>query len=155
MKDKRQIIVVAVLVGLLLIGGGYYLLFANKSAKPAPVQQQVEEEVVPTIAIDDLGLEFTARSDGKAVRFSIDNIKDIQSVDYELSYMAKGNLPRGAIGSLDVKSSQTVLKSDYIELGSCSSGKCKYDEGVSSIKLILKITKADGKTYQAEKTLEL
>lgn len=155
MKDKKQIIAVLVLAVLLAISGGYYFLFANKSAKPAPVPQQAEEEVIPTIVPDDLGLKFSARSDGKAVRFSIENIKDIQSVDYELSYLAKGDLPRGVIGHLDIKSTDTIIKSDYIELGSCSSGKCKYDEGVSLVKLILKITKTDGKTYQAEKELEL
>lgn len=149
---------IAVIVLAILIGG-YFAFLKKTPAAPAEQaqQQQPQEEqvIVPTIAPDDLGLSFAARTDGKAVKFSIKNPGGIQSIDYEISYLAKGDIPRGAIGHVDVKPSESTVSTNYIDLGTCSSGKCKYDEGVTSVKLVLKILKDDGKNYSTEKTLDL
>lgn len=147
------IIVIVILIGV-------YLVFSKKTpvspAEQAQQQQQEEEQtVVLTIAPDDLGLSFIARTDGKAVKFSIKNPAGIQSIDYEISYLAKGDIPRGAIGHVDIKPSDSTISTNYIDLGTCSSGKCKYDEGVTSVKLVLKIVKDDGKNYSTEQTLDL
>ena len=155
MSNNKLLIGGGIGVFLILIGGGYYLYSANTSVKPQEVAPQVQEEVVPTIKPDDLGLTFTARSDKKAVKFVIANIKDITSVDYEISYTAKGSIPRGAIGHVEVKTGDKTVETKFIDLGTCSSGKCKYDEGVTSVKLVLKITKTDSKNYSTEQSLDL
>lgn len=153
---KRNVFIgLTILFLMIIVGGGYYLLSQKQSARPSDNQEPIQQEIIPTIAPEDLGLTLTARSDKKAIKFEIANIKDITSIDYEISYLAKGNIPRGAIGHLTPKEGETKIATNFIELGSCSSGKCKYDEGVTSVKLILKITKTDQKTYQAEKGLEL
>ena len=155
-QNKKLLIGGIILVLLVLVGGGYYMFSNNKPAVPTQqVVQQVQEDAVPSIKPADLGLTFTARSDGKAVKFVITNIKDITSVDYEISYTAKGDIPRGAIGHVEAKAGDSQIATNYIDLGTCSSGKCKYDEGVTSVKLVLKITKADGKNYSSEQTLSL
>lgn len=154
MKKSNIIISILVLLILVAIGGGvYYFMFAN-SKPQEEVVEYIEEESYPTISPEEIGLEFTAREDGKAVKFLLTNAEGIQSIDYEVTYLAKGDLPRGVIGQIVVDGS-TEVDSDYIDLGSCSSGRCKYDEDVSNIKLVLKITKTDGSIYQAEETLEL
>ncbi|MDO8639854.1 MAG: hypothetical protein Q7R53_02915 [bacterium] len=154
MKNKNIFIGISVLFLIILVVGGYYVLSAQK--KPASIEPEVtQQEVIPTIMPDELGLILMARSDKKAIKFEITNISGITSVDYEINYLAKGSIPRGAIGHVEVKSDQNKISTNYIELGSCSSGKCKYDEGVTSVKLLLKITKSDGKVFQAEKSLEL
>ena len=60
---------------------------------------------------------------------------------------------RGAIGNIEVKSKDKLIKKEIV-LGTCSD-VCHYDLEVSDIKLILKVTKTDGKVYQSQKTLEL
>ncbi len=140
---------------ILLLGGSYYFLSVNKQQPVSEETPVVEETVIEVITPQELGLTFTARSDKKAVKFTITNIKDIQSVDYEISYIAKGDIPRGAIGHIEVKPKDKEIETNYIDLGTCSSGKCKYDEGVTSVKLILKIAKSDNKTYSSEKALDL
>lgn len=156
MEQKKILIIGGVVLVVLAVGG--YFVFSKKSPS-LPVEQKavVEEEqvVISTIAPDELGLTFTARSDGKAVKFAISNPAGIQSVDYEISYLAKGDIPRGAIGHVEVKASDSKISTNYIDLGTCSSGKCKYDEGVTEVKLVLKIEKDDGKTYSTETTLDL
>lgn len=140
-----------IIVGGLLVG---FLLTQGKREEKVAVAPQVEEEI-GSISTQDLGLTLVARSDKRAVKFEITKITGIASIDYELSYLAKGDIPRGVIGQIDVKATDKKIASDYLDLGSCSRNVCKYDEGVSSVTLILKITTKDGKILQAEKELKL
>ncbi len=153
--NKYKFLILGILTILFLLGGAYYFFSANKSSKPSEVIPEPTKEIIPTIIPKDLGLTLMARSDKRAIKFEITNIKDITSLDYEISYVTKGNIPRGAIGHIEVKPTDKKIETNYIELGTCSSGKCKYDEGVSKVFLIIKIIKADGKVYQAEQSLEL
>lgn len=156
MKQKNFFIAGGIVFLLALLGGGYFIFFQKPSPEPVEPQEEVEEEVVvSTVSPEDLGLTFVARSDKRAVKFTITEIKDIKAVDYEISYLAKGDIPRGAIGHIEVKPTDKKIETNYIDLGTCSSGRCKYDEGVESVKLILKIVKQDGKSYSAEKSLDL
>lgn len=141
-------------VFLLVAGGGYFLFFQKSSPEPVKTQENIEEEVViPTLTPQQIGLAFIARSDKRAVKFSLTEVSDITSIDYEISYTAKGDIPRGAIGHIDIKPTDGKTETNYIDLGTCSSGKCKYDEGVESVKLFLKIAKNDGKNYSVEDSL--
>jgi len=152
-KNKKILIIIGVVVVLLLAGGGYYLL--NSSNSPSTSQNSIPEptvEVVPTISAKDIGLTLTMGSDGKRVVMAIGNAKDLSSIDYEVSYTSQGNIPRGAIGHVDVKDNSKPLKQEII-LGTCSD-VCHYDQGVSNIKLVVKVTKTDGKIYQAQVGLE-
>lgn len=156
MKDKKVVIGFGIVVVLILIVAAYYFFSSSPktSEQTSQVQSDVpEEEIVPTLVPKELGLTLTARADKKAVKFSIDNVDDITLVEYEITYLAKGDIQRGVIGSLEPVNGK--LESKYIDLGSCSSGKCKYDEGVTSVKFLLKITKKDDKTYQTEESLPL
>ncbi len=158
-QQKKIASFVGVGVIIISIAVGVYFGFLKKAPVPAEQsqqsQQQEEQTVVPTIAPNDLGLSFVARTDGKAVKFSVKNPAGIQSIDYEISYLAAGDIPRGVIGHIDVKSSDNIVSTNYIDLGTCSSGVCKYDQGVTSVKLVLKIVKDDGKNYSTEQTLSL
>lgn len=141
------------ILGVLIIGGGFLVLKSKQ--KPVEVAPPVVEEKVEEISSQDLGLTLVARADKKAVKFEITNVKDITSVDYELSYLAKGDIPRGVIGHIDVKSGDKKIVSNFLDLGTCSRSVCKYDEGVTSVSLLVKINKTDGKVLQAQKELEL
>lgn len=158
---KKFLIPFAVLVLLILAGGGYYF-FSSHVSKPLqqkPSQTSDTSDVVPTLAPSDIGLSFTARDDKKAVKFVIAKPDGIQSVEYTLSYTAKSSegqdVSQGLIGDATVTSGASTIAISYRELGTCSSGHCRYDHVISPVTLTLKITKSDGKVYQTTDTLDL
>ncbi len=158
MKDKRAIIAIIVIV--LVIGGGA-LYFLAKKTPPKPqqtTQQQSADDIVLTMTPEDLGLTTTIRDDKKAMKFQMTNIKNIQLVEYQMSYTKEINgeqVPEGLIGEVKINPGDSTAGIAYREFGTCSSGRCRYDKVVSSIKLTLKVTKTDGKVYQVEKTVDL
>lgn len=151
-KNQKFIIITVTVLVVLIIGGGVFILLSKKSAKPADTTSIQTEEEIPKISADEIGLKLIMGSDEKRVILQVDKTQDITSVDYQLSYNSKGDIPRGAIGHVDVKTKGQPIKKDIV-LGTCSD-VCHYDEDVSNIKLILKVIKADGKIYQSETSLE-
>lgn len=159
-KRNNQIIV-GVVVVLLLVSG--FLIFGGKSkAKP---QDTTQDQTVQKISADEIGLSIEPKSDKKAVKIKIEKASDIKSIEYELTYEAdstvqeiseggESRVQRGITGDgkIDGKS---VYESEWLDLGSCSKNVCRYDTGVKSVSLTLKIIKNDGKIYQAEKSLDL
>ena len=151
MINKKSLIIAVAVVVVVLVGISVYILSTKKAA---PVQTQepgTEMETVPVISPKELGLTIEMGPDGKRVIMKIKNTKDITGVDYELSYISTGGIPRGAIGHADVKEGQPVLQE--IVLGTCSD-VCHYDTDVKDIKLVVKITKTDNKIYQSEVDLQ-
>ena len=154
MKNKNLAIVLT--IGLLVLVGGAYFVFSSKREAPesiTPEPQIVPEEKINTLSADDIGLILTTGNNNRKVIMEVANIGDISSLDYELSYMSKGDIPRGAIGHIDIKSKTRPVRQEIV-LGTCSD-VCHYDEDVSDIKLILKVAKIDGTISQVEKSLEL
>ncbi|OGH24813.1 MAG: hypothetical protein A3B47_00155 [Candidatus Levybacteria bacterium RIFCSPLOWO2_01_FULL_39_24] len=150
MKNKKIITFLVVGVIVLLVGG--FLVLSDKKA-PAPIIQIPPEEIISMMKPEEIGLTLTASSDNKKVILEVENTNGITGLDYELSYTSKGNIPRGVIGHIDIKQAGRKILQE-ITLGTCSD-VCHYDEGVSNIKLILKVAKTDGTVGQVEKSLEL
>lgn len=161
-KNKALVIaLVVVLIGV-LAGGGYFLFGKSK----APVEETEEaQDVVLKLSPEDVGLSMTPSPDNKKVKFAIDKLSGISSVEYELTYEAdstaaeqsEGGEPRvqrGVTGESTIDSGKSKYESPWLDLGSCSKNVCRYDKGVDSLTLTLKVIK-DGKTYSVEKTLEL
>lgn len=151
---NQTIVIFGVIILLVIVGGGYFLLSPKKepsksqSLEPAPT-----EAIIETLSVEELGFTLAAGAANRSVIMEITNLKDVSSLDYELSYTSKGELPRGILGSIQVTPKDKLIKKELI-LGTCSD-VCHYDEEVSNIKLILKVTKTDGKVYHSEKTLEI
>lgn len=157
LKDKK-ILAAIVAVILLLAGGGYYVMGMKT---PPPVEEEVVEDefAVETLSPEEIGLDFVFREDGKAGKIIIANAKGIKAVEYQLSYEKNQEgevVPEGLIGEIDMtKASGGKVETEYREFGTCSSGKCRYDDVTTPIKVTLKITKDDGKVYQSEKSFDL
>lgn len=150
LKNRKVVIAAGIVVLLVLFLG--FLFLSNKSSNNQNNQDTSAlptQIPVPTITADSLGLTLKAGVGGKTVIVTLANVTGITAVEYELSYTSKGDIPRGAIGQLDLTKKPV---SKEITLGTCSD-KCHYDEEVSNIKIVLKITKDDGKVYQAEQSL--
>lgn len=149
-KMNKKIIVSVIAIAILLVGG--YLVLSKKKA-PAPVVQAPSEEIVLTMSPEEVGLSLTASADKKKLILEVSKTESISGLDYELSYVSKGDIPRGIIGHIDIKIAGKPVKQEII-LGTCSD-VCHYDEDVADIRLILKVAKTDGTTSQVEKSLEL
>lgn len=149
MKNKNLVIIIGLVV---LVGAGLFFLLVNNKPTPAPVTQTPAEEVIITMKPEEIGLSLTASADNREVIFEVSNTKDISGLDYELNYTSKGDIPRGVMGQVITQPGIKVSK--RITLGTCSD-VCHYDQGVSNIKLILKVAKTDGSTAQVEKSLEI
>lgn len=165
MKNKNLLYaLVGILVLVLLVGGGFYFLNSRNQSDNEDEISEFEEDY-PELSPDEIGLTMEARSDGRAVRFAIGKASDIESIEYDLSYEADlsdaeaaeggegGRIQRGVTGE-DTVTGDTY-ESEYLDLGSCSSGRCRYDTGVEEVTLVLKITKKDGNIYQVTDSLTL
>lgn len=148
MKNKN-LIIVAVLGLIILIVVGMLIFSGSKKEEQVVTEAPLEEQVA-TIKPEEIGLTLELSSDGKEVILGVANTEGISGLDYELSYTSEGDIPRGVIGHIDIKSGKSVKQE--ITLGTCSD-VCHYDEDVSDIKLILKVAKTDGTTVQVEQSL--
>lgn len=158
MKQKKFIIL-GIFFLLILVVGGYFLL-GNKSQQEPEETRSVEEEVI-NLKPEDIGLKIVSSANKKQVKFIIDKLNGIQSIEYELFYEADGvsgdeqRISRGIAGEDVIQPGMKKYESKFLDLGSCSSGTCRYDTGVESVNLLLKLTKGDGKVYQVEDSLSL
>lgn len=155
MKNRKLIVIVGLIV-LAVVGIGYYLLSSSKKTanKPQSLTQssgeQQIQDIIPTISAEDIGLSLTSAFNNRKVLIQISKTEGLSTVDYQLSYLSKGSVSRGVIGQIQIQRGKQG--SQEIVLGTCSD-VCHYDEGVKSVELTLKVTKADGKTYQLIKSL--
>ena len=151
MGNTKIALIGGIVAAVAVLGG--FLLWVNSGRlqkQNLPTQEPTfEREVFETISAEELGLRLIPRSDKRAVTMEMTNLTGIQTVEYELSYLAKGDIPRGVIGTIEVKSSDKKISRELL-LGTCSRNVCKYDEGVQAVTLLVKITKIDGKILQAE-----
>lgn len=146
MKNNKNLIIAGVIVLLLLVGGGIFLA-AKKSPKPAISVQQSEE--ILTLSPDDIGLSLTKGKDENRIIMRVNKVGGIRAIEYQLSYKSAGDIPRGVIGNAEA-TGKPIEKEIY--MGTCSD-VCHPDKEISDIKIILKVTKTDGKVYQVEKSL--
>ncbi len=164
-KNRKAQIIVGVIFVVLMLFGGYYLIAGKSNSKPKADDSQ-SQNVVGKLSAEELGLELTAKPDKKAVKFSISKLDDIKSIEYQLQYEAdstaqergeggEDRVQRGITGEAKIDTSKSSYESPWLDLGSCSKNVCRYDSGVKSVDLTLKIVKKNGKIYEAEKKFDL
>lgn len=147
---KKLLLITAILSAVIII-----LILAVKSLFSG---KEEERGVIPTPTIvlptvsDSVKVNLTPLSSNKAVKLKIKGLtSDMKSIEYELTYITGGGLPRGVLGKINLKGEKEITRDDIV-LGTCSSGKCAYDTGVTSVNLSLKFNTATGasifqKTY--------
>jgi len=166
MKNKQVVIAVAAVV-IVLLGVGGYLVLAQKNSKP-PVDNSLISEDAIKIPASDIGLTMELSADEKKVRFTATKLDGVKSLEWTFNYdadippdqqseadgAAKVSQAFGSLEPVDVEG-KSSYSSEYRELGTCSSGHCRYDTGIEKVNLVLKMTKTDGKVYQIEDSIEL
>ena len=148
LQDKKILAGIGVIVLAVLIVGGVFVLTSKNNSITS--QQTTQEEEVLSLKPEDIGLSLALSEDSKKVTMEVTKVDGLTTLEYQLLYNSKGDVPRGVIGNVEIKGE--AIKKEIV-LGTCSD-VCHYDEEVSDIKIIIKVVKTDGKTYQVEKALE-
>ena len=138
----KKIIIPAGLFFLILIASILFLSRFKNNKQEVPVSP-TPTRVLPTIS-DDIKVELTPQNNNRAVVLRVSGIPaDVESIEYELTYLTGNNLPRGVLGKIILSGQKDVERNDIV-LGTCSSGKCVYDSAVESIDLSLKFNAKSG-----------
>ncbi len=142
-------IVIIVVLGLALIVGSVWFFTRSKekvtpgggtSGQKAKTQEQVKE-----LSIEERPfVSLTPRADGHEFHLTITSIpKGVENVEYELVYKVASGVTQGVPGTVKL-SGKTSIERDLL-LGTCSSGKCRYDEGVTQGTFTVRLRDKDGK----------
>lgn len=128
---KKLLIVLVILIALSVL-----LITIAKSLNKKDIvdsENNEEEEIAVEIPQDKMPfVSLTPTLDGHFLKMKIENIMiaNASSVDYELVYKVKDGRTQGVPGSVKLNG-QTMIERELL-LGSESSGKFRYDEGVNS-----------------------
>lgn len=126
----KKALIIFILFILLL---GIFFLLTRPKQEPIPTPKKTKKPVVAMI--DELAegdrpvVALSSRPDGRELTLKIDNLKNFETVEYELIYLTEG-VQRGVIGDVDLKPGQTNFSRNLL-LGTCSRGKCRYDTNVT------------------------
>lgn len=139
MGKRKVFIFLGVVLIVLLIGIGVTKGLSGDDKEKASIEEQNDflptREVIPTID-ESVIVNLTSQNKKEVILIVRSLPSGTSSVEYELSYLAKGDLPKGAIGTIPIEKENSIERK--ITLGTCSSGRCVYDEGVKSVKVSLK-----------------
>lgn len=167
MAQNKKLLIIGGVLLVLLLGVGGFFVFGNKSAQEETTQTQSLDDAVISLSPDKIGLKMETRNSNKEVRFVATKLSDAKSLEWEFFYDADIPLKdRTEDGPTTVTqnfgSSEPVnvegkssFESPFRELGTCSSGRCRFDTGVKRVNLTIKMIKTDGKVYQIEDSLDL
>jgi hypothetical protein len=156
-KNKKVIGAVAVFVILVILGGGFIFVSHSNAPTSSSPEDEIASEDLPTLSPEDIGMVVTVRPDNQALMFEIGKPDDIKGIEYTIEYEKEidgEKVPEGIFGLMNI-GEDGITKTDYREFGTCSAGKCRYDDVVSDVTLVLKVTKKDGKVYQVKKVVKL
>lgn len=162
---NRNILIIFGVVVLLILGAGIYFVASNNSQQTT-TQQSFVSNSVQTLSPSAIGLKLEASPNKKKVRFTIAKASDIKGIEYELTYEAdstaqersegsNARVQRGITGQENIKAGSSTYQSSWLILGSQSANIVRYDTGVNSVNIILKITKTNNKVYQVQDSLNL
>lgn len=156
MRDKKVIIIGGVLA--IFVAGVVFYLLSTKPAINSNVVPVVEEEIIDSLTPQEVGLDLFPTKNNRYITFTLDKLDGISQIEYEISYNAtvEDNVVlqglNGEVGEDDINKGTVTVERI---LGTCSTGgKCRFDEGVTGAKILLKITKTNGKVYQVEKSID-
>lgn len=134
MKSSLKYLI-PVLIVLIVIGVFIFKNPKKATQTPAGTARQVEQ--INQISIKDRPfVTLIPRADGKEVTLSLDQVKNASKVEYELEYQTD-SLIQGVFGNIDF-TKETPPVSKNLLFGSCSKGKCRYDEGIVGGSLTLR-----------------
>lgn len=139
---KKFIPLVLLVVGLLVVGGVYFFVIRDKKTEEVVFE---EEETIAEIPLDMRPLtSLTPIKEGHWLKMTIQNIKvAAATMDYELLYKGEDGQTQGVPGTVKLTGESKIERE--LLLGSESSGKFRYDQGVEEGTLTLRFRNDKGK----------
>ena len=137
---KKYLPIILFVVGILIIVLVFVFVKKNKTT---PVK---ESDVIAEVALTDRPFaSLTPTSDGHYLTLKIEKITfpKVASLDYELLYSLPDGRTQGVPGTVDLKGTTEMERK--LLLGSESSGKFRYDEGVEEGSLTVRYRDSKGK----------
>ena len=151
LKNPKVLIAAGIVVLVLVVGLFLVIMIGKSNSSNQTANAEPTQIPILTLQPSDIGLSFAPAANMQKGTMTITKTSDIASVDYQLTYTAivSGEpVARGTIGHADVKNKGQEI-SQAMVFGTCSD-VCHYDTGITDVKLIVKVTKIDGKVYQVE-----
>lgn len=139
---KKYLPVILFLVGLAVVGGAFVFI---KGRGNQSQDVEVEEEVAREVPLGQRPVaSLTPSEDGHWLTLKVEKIViDAESMDYELLYKLPDGRTQGVPGTIKLKGQKEIERE--LLLGSESSGKFRYDEGVENGTLTLRFRSKKGK----------
>ena len=135
-KNKKVMIIGGIVVALLVIVGFAFIAGQKKNAQKTTTPESLQnEEVVPTVDAS-VKVDLQAKLGKKEVTLSVQEVPpETTSVEYELSYDARGQGPQGSIGTINLSNGENSFERT-ITLGTCSSGTCVYHDVTGGVRIL-------------------
>jgi len=134
-KTKKIILAVSavIIIGLIL----WFTVFKKPKSTP---QTLVVEQAQP-LSFEEMPLVLLSpKEKGHELLLQVKGTKNTDSLEYELIYELEDGLTRGASGEIELAQEEGEKN---ILLGTCSSGTCKYDEGIIGGELTISLKKGN------------
>lgn len=134
---------------LILLGVGILVvvvvfLFVRGRTKKEPEVMDEETALLEVDLKDRPVISLTPTTDGHYLNLNISKITiDAESLDYELLYQTANDITQGVPGTVSMSGNDNF--SAELLLGSESSGKFRYDEGVETGSITLRFRNDEGK----------
>lgn len=156
MQKNKLLLIGGIIIGVAIIAVALFVVLRGGGSQEQAVENEPAKQVTyKQLTPEDIGLVLTPIQNNQVVQMEIEKPEGIESIEYELSYDAIENgetVSRGAIGEVAVADGQV---SRDIDLGSCSTGVCKYDKGVTEVRIVLKVNFSNGEKGMLETVLPL
>ena len=140
---KKFLPLTLLVFGVVVMLGAYFLVIKGKKVEETPVD---ENKVLLDVPLEKRPIvSLTPTSDGHYLNMKIEKIfiDNASSLDYELIYKLASGISQGVPGTVDIKGKKEFEAE--VLLGSESSGKFRYDEGVNEGTLTLRFRDDKGK----------
>jgi hypothetical protein len=140
LKFKKYLPIIIFVLGLLVLVGVYFLVVRGRGGSV-----EDEEANVPEVPLEQRPFtSLTPSEDGHWLKLEIkDNKVEAASLDYELLYQVADGRTQGVPGTVKIQGNALIVRD--LLLGSESSGKFRYDEGVTQGTLTLRFRNDKGK----------
>ena len=141
----KKYLPIGLLAAGVLVVGLVIVAASVKKSTPNPTIDEEETEVREVPVEKRPYTSLVPSADGHWLKLSVDgiNVDEAASLDYELLYKVKDGRTQGVPGTVQLKEDKNFNRD--ILLGSESSGKFRYDEGVSNGSLTLRFRNSGGK----------
>lgn len=133
------------LIGLMVAGGAYFFI-SRSPEEPADEDGVVEEVALLDVPLNERPvLELVPRSDGHWLDMTVSKlmIEEAEVMEYDLIYDLPDGRQQGVPGIVELMGKDDVQVE--LLLGSESSGKFRYDEGVESGTMTLSFRNEEGR----------